>query len=352
MLKDLQKSMKKNRMKAVLLFNSSLHKMDPNIAYFSGVWMEFGFVVVPVTGKPVLVVPLFEYVRAKKESKIKTIAMQKGKLDVQLKKLLSGRKVGVHMNHLAVNELKWLKKLVKKKYVDVSKDLIVARSIKSPEEIKIVKKSCGICEGILKKCFSTFKKFKTELDVAEFLESETVKAGCELAFPPIVASGSNAGMAHHSPAKVKLKKGFCVIDFGVKYRGYCSDITRTVYIGKPTAQEIAVYDEVLDVQETCVRMSVKGQKCSVVYDYAWDQLGKKFTHGLGHGIGVEIHEWPNLKPKGKEVFENGMIFTVEPGIYDGKMGIRIEDDVLIENGKPKVLTPSSKLLRIFNLNQK
>ncbi len=347
MLKDFQKAMRKKKVKSVLLLNSSLHKMDPNFAYFSGMWMEFGFVVVPVEGKPVLIVPLFEYERAKKESLIRTVALEKGKLDLLLGRLLRGRNVGVNMSHISINEIKWLRKLVTgKQYIDVSKELIVARSVKSSKEIAIVKKSCGICQRILVKCFKQFRRFKTELDVAKFLENETFAAGCELAFPPIVASGSNAGMAHHMPQNVQLKKGFCVIDFGVKYQGYCSDITRTVFIGKPTEKEKGVYNDVLDVQKTCVKMCVGGQKCSVVYDYALEMLGEWFTHGLGHGIGVEIHEWPNLKPKGKEKFEDGMIFTVEPGVYTKKYGIRIEDDVLIENGKPKVLTPISKAFRI------
>jgi Xaa-Pro aminopeptidase len=191
-----------------------------------------------------------------------------------------------------------------------------------------------------------FKKFKSELEVAEFLEAETRKNGCSLAFPPIVASGKHAGMPHYMPGKGKILKGFCVIDFGVKYRGYCSDITRTVYVGKPSQAEKEIYEEVLDVQKKSVKMCMGGGSISGVFDYALNVLGKRFPHGLGHGIGVEIHEWPNLKPGGKEKFLDGMVFTVEPGVYTKKYGIRIEDDVLIEKGKSVILTKLSKELII------
>ena len=113
---------------------------------------------------------------------------------------------------------------------------------KSEKEIKIIKKSCTIASGILKKCINNFSKFSTEKDVETFLHTETIKNGCELAFPTIVASGKGGSMPHYEPKNVKLRKGFCVIDFGVKYEGYCSDITRTIYLGKPSVQEKKIYD--------------------------------------------------------------------------------------------------------------
>ena len=142
----------------------------------------------------------------------------------------------------------------------------------------------------------------------------------------------------------KISKGFVVLDFGVIYKCYCSDITRTVYVGKPNVKEVYTYDKVLRVQEECINMLKPGGKCSDVFDYSNKQLGKKFTHGLGHDIGLEIHELPNLKPKTNEVLKPGMVVTVEPGLYLKEFGIRIEDDVLITKIGYKILTKTKKEL--------
>ena len=170
-----------------------------------------------------------------------------------------------------------------------------------------------------------------------------------ISFEPIVASGSNGAKPHHAPSDAKLKKGFCVIDFGVKHKGYCSDITRTIYLGRPTLSEIKEYHKVLGVQKEAIDLCAEGVSCSKVYDYAYDMLGEAFNHGLGHGIGVEIHEKPNIKGRSSDVFKKGMIFTIEPGVYyPSKYGIRIEDDIIIgNNGKTEVLTKISKNMRIL-----
>ena len=166
----------------------------------------------------------------------------------------------------------------------------------------------------------------------------------------IVASGSNASSPHHKPSNAKIKKGFCVIDFGVKYRGYCSDITRTVYAGRPSLKEKEIYNSLLKIQEEAINLAKNNKKCSELYDFVNESLGKYkkyFTHGLGHGVGVEIHEMPNLTLNSKDRIKDGMAFTIEPGIYiSGKFGIRIEDTILFKN-RPIALTKTSKDLLII-----
>ena len=173
--------------------------------------------------------------------------------------------------------------------------------------------------------------------------------GLELSFNPIVASGKNASMPHYAPAAKKIMKGFCVIDFGVKYKGYCSDITRTVYVGKPSKKEKEIFNMLLTIQKNAINKIKSSKKCSELYDFVNNSLGKyksNFTHGLGHGVGVEIHELPNLTLNSKDRIKNNMVFTIEPGIYFPKrFGIRIEDTVLFKN-KPIVLTKTSKDLLI------
>ena len=151
-------------------------------------------------------------------------------------------------------------------------------------EISKVAKSCKITDKILKKLIKELKqkKFETELDIANFLKQQTKANKCRLAFKPVVAIGKNAAEIHHRPSKTKLTKGFLVIDFGVKYQGYCSDCTRTIYLGKPTKQEIKLYNLVLQAQETALLYAKPGIYAAdidliaraVLQDYF-----KNFVHG-------------------------------------------------------------------------
>ncbi len=191
------------------------------------------------------------------------------------------------------------------------------------------------------------KKFKTELDIYNFLKQETKKANCKLAFKPVVAIGKNAAEIHHKANKSKLKKGFLVIDFGVKYKDYCSDCTRTFYLGKPTKKEIKLYNLVIEAQLTALNHAQPGVMAAdidliaraVLQDY-W----KHFIHGTGHGVGLRIHQAPNLKPSGRKTLKKGDVLTIEPGLYfKNKLGIRIEDLIIVKQN-PEILTKITKKL--------
>ncbi len=217
-------------------------------------------------------------------------------------------------------------------------------------EIKNITKSCLIASRILTKCIKNIKKFKNELEVAQFLKKEAKKNKCTLAFKPIVAIANNASIIHHKPTNRKLKKGFLILDFGVKYKGYCSDMTRTIYIGNPTKREKRLYNLVLKTQLLAIKKIKVGMKACEVYNIAVKRLGnykKYFKHRLGHGVGKRIHESPSLGPKNKRRIKDNIILTIEPGIYfKKKFGIRIEDTVLLKNNKVKILTKVPKKLII------
>jgi Xaa-Pro aminopeptidase len=199
-------------------------------------------------------------------------------------------------------------------------------------------------------CINNFQKFKTEKDVEKFLHMQTINRGCTLAFPPIVASGIAGAIPHYEPIEVNLRKGFCVIDFGVCYNGYNSDITRTIYLGNPTKKEIAFYNLLLKIQNALINSVRLNEKCESLHEQALRLLevyAKNFNHGLGHGLGLQIHELPDLKPLSKDTFKNSMVFTIEPGIYfENKFGIRIEDDIHINKGRTEILTHVPKKLII------
>jgi len=219
-------------------------------------------------------------------------------------------------------------------------------------KIKSITKACSINDEIFSLIVRNLrdKTLKTESDIDKFIRKEARKRKLKISFPPVVAIGRNAAEIHHKPKKTKLKKGFLVMDFGVKVNGYCSDMTRTIYIGKPSKKEKEIYYRVLQAQKTGIKKLKKGAECFEI-DYAVRKklkgLREKFIHSLGHGVGNKIHELPNLSPKTDCLLKKGDIITIEPGVYiKGKLGIRIEDSVLIDK-KIKILTKSTKRLIII-----
>ena len=182
------------------------------------------------------------------------------------------------------------------------------------------------------------------------MEYEVKNKGCGLAFPTIVASGKNSSKAHHQTENTKLKKGFCVIDFGIRYKNYCTDTTRTIYLGKPSKKEIKLYNLLLNIQKNIIKKIKLNEKCSELFKEANKNLGKYakyFTHGLGHGFGIKIHELPNLTEKSMDRIKENSVFTIEPGIYSKNSGIRIEDDILVTKDNVEILTKIDKKLLIF-----
>ena len=214
---------------------------------------------------------------------------------------------------------------------------------------KYIKRACNLSLEIILECINNIKKFKTEKEVYLFLIRQARKRKLKLAFKPIIAN--NNWEIHAKSRNIRLKKGFLIIDFGVKYKGYCSDITRTIYLGKPSEKEIKLYNLVLKVQKKSINKIKPGVKCFDVDLYSRKLFGeykKYFLHSLGHGINKKVHSNLKISSKSKSVFEKGMIFTIEPGLYiKNKFGIRIEDTIILKN-KPIILSNklTKKLIRI------
>lgn len=338
---------RKKKIHCILLPNIRMEP-EPNFYHLTG-FDGYGCLLL-LKDKEILFVPRMEFLRAKRTVKGVSIKKFGKSLGESIKKYTKGGAIGLDYNSVTLHFMKTLRKELKgRRFVDVSSVLESVRMVKTPEEIRILKKACMISDMILKKCLSKMKSFRTELDVRNFLKEETIKYGCDLSFSPVVASGIAAAEPHHRPQNKRLGKGFCIIDFGVKYMGYCSDTTRTVYIGKPGKKEVEIYNVVVKVQRELVNELKAGQRCSEIYGNSTKKLGpyaEYFNHGLGHGVGMEIHELPSLRPKSKDRIQQNMVFTVEPGIYiSGRMGIRIEDTVFMGK-KPVLLTKIPKDLLI------
>ncbi|HLC62492.1 MAG TPA: Xaa-Pro peptidase family protein [Candidatus Nanoarchaeia archaeon] len=347
--------LEKKNLDAAVLYNSEFPRINPNMVYFSG-YTGLGMLVIPKNKQPFLMAPEMEFQKAKKSMVKKVYSMQKKRFfesvsDIIRKNGIKAKNIAIDRNNFTLNSFKYFKKSFRKsKFRDVSLDCTKLREIKTNKEIEYLKTSCNCADKIIQKTIKNFRDFRTESEAAAFLEYETKKFGLELSFNPIVASGSNGSMPHHEPKNEKIKSGLCVIDFGVKYNGYCSDITRTICVGKPKKEEISMYNLLLKIQNGTINQIKENKKCSELYDFVNKNLGKYkkyFTHGLGHGVGIEIHEMPNLTLNSKDKIQNNMVFTIEPGVYfPKKYGIRIEDTVLFKN-KPIVLTKTSKDLLII-----
>ena len=324
---------------------------NPNMQYFTG-YTGIGVLAVPKNSKPFIIAPDMELEKAK-QSGFKAYSMNKKRFFESvheiIKKHSKCKNIAIDYSNFNLNSYRELKKQFKCKTKDILLECMKLRDTKTEKEMEYLRKSCGYADKILQKTIKNFKDFKTESDVSAFLSYETQKSGLELSFPSIVASGKNGSMPHYQPKNTKLNKGLCVIDFGVKYRGYCSDMTRTVSIGKPSKNEKEMYNLLLKIQNGCINLVKDGIKCHELYDYTVKELGKYakyFTHGLGHGVGIEIHEIPNLKLNSQDKITDNKVFTIEPGVYfPGKFGIRIEDTLLFKK-KTQVLTKTTKELLI------
>ena len=333
-----------------LFCNLDSEKYNPNMMYFSG-YNGLGSLIIPKNRKPFLMAPKMELERAKRSVIKKVYAIDKKRffesINILIKKNgLKVKNMAIDYNNFDLSLFMALKKQFKKaKTKDISLDLLRLRQTKTYDEIKILKKSCRYASSILRKTLDNFKDFKTESEVSAFLEYETKKLGLDTAFPPIVASGSNGSMPHYTPKNIRLKKGFCVIDFGVKYKGYCSDITRTIHIGRINNKEKGIYNFLLNIQNKTIAEIKINDNCGKIYEKCVKGLGKYskyFIHGLGHGVGCQIHELPNLTLNSKDKISNNMVFTVEPGIYiKNRFGIRIEDTRLFKK-HPIALTKVAK----------
>lgn len=211
------------------------------------------------------------------------------------------------------------------------------------------KRACKISVEILKDCIRNFKSFKTEKDVERFLRRKTKEKKCKLAFSPLVVSGNNFLEIHHKPDETKLK-GFVILDFGVKYKGYCSDITRTIYIGKPNKKDLELYELVLNLYRTAlkeIKVNNYVRELDLMIRDGFGKYKKHFKHKLGHGVGKRVHADPSIGPGSNRKFERGQIIAIEPGLYFKNKGVRIEDTVYIGN-KIEVLSKLNKELVILD----
>ncbi len=236
-----------------------------------------------------------------------------------------------------------------------SKDLIASlRMVKSADEVASIEKACRLADATFEHMRRLIQPGISEYDLNLDLEFFIRRNGSPLAFDPIVVSGPNSARPHGKAGERKLQKGdFVTMDFGAKVDGYCSDLTRTVVVGEASERHREIYNLVLRAEVECIAMMKPGVAAKDVDALARQIFAEKgldgyFGHGLGHGLGRDVHDTGRMNASSTDVLEVGQVWTVEPGIYIPDFGgVRIEDDVVIEADGARVLTHAPKELLVL-----
>ena len=329
----------------------------PNMAYFTGVnslLLERPFMLlVPAEGEPHLVTPTFEsgpYAVGPVKMKIHSWTDSEGSAGAMAKAAkgagLKG-KWGVE-GRVPFLYLDVLTKRASPKFRNAEPILQGMRELKDETEVKLLKRSSAILSRAFEEFPAILKEGLTELEVAKAATDAIYAKGATHVDDMLVQSGPRAADPHGLPSDKKIQRGeSIIIDVGATYEGYYSDITRAFCLGA-NAEVERVYGQVLEANVAGIAKAGEGTRVGDVDGAARGTLkraglSKYFTHRTGHGLGLEIHEAPYIVEGGRERLESGMCFTVEPGAYiGGKLGVRIEDDVLIEGKKGAAITDTPK----------
>jgi len=258
-------------------------------------------------------------------------------------------------DYLTVKQFEGLRKAVGEAvaYEPVERAPEYLRQFKTEAEIACIRKACEITSKAFEMVLPRIREGMTEKELQIELDFTMLRLGADgNAFSTIIASGENGSLPHAIPGPRVLRAGDMItMDFGAKVDGYCSDMTRTVALGKPSDEMKRVYDTVFRAQAMCVEALAAGKNCYEIDRLARDYIDAqgyagRFGHGLGHAVGIDIHEEPRLSPKCREDLRAGVVMTVEPGVYlPGVGGVRIEDTCLVlENGSESLTTADRQLI--------
>jgi Xaa-Pro aminopeptidase len=346
-LKKISGLAKKNNLNVLIITEIN------HVRYLSGYTGSNGIVVI-APPKAFFLTDFRYTVQAQKEVKDCKVIIVSRQLITELPKLPvfnKSTKVGFEADFVSVNFLAKLKELLPDVDLKPTSGLVESLSItKDNEEIRRVKKAVRIADKAFSEIIGMLKPGVIEKDIALEIEYKMRKLGAEKeSFETIIASGQRSAMPHGRASDKKLRKGdFVTLDFGCLFHGYASDITRTVVLGKATEKQKKIYNIVLSAQKTACKAVKPGMPCNRVDGIARDIImkagyGDYFGHGLGHGVGMLVHDRPVLSPQSNDILEPGMIVTIEPGIYISNWGgVRIEDDVLVTSNGGQILSKSPK----------
>ena len=351
-LQRLQEELSKHKLDAILVGHL------PNVRYLCGFSGSAGLLV--VTDREVEFFTDGRYtVQAREEVTGARIRIQKGRsafaaaLD-RIKGRNRVKRLGIEAAYMTVADREVLSKGIARgsRIVNAPPLIERMRMIKSKDEISKIAAACELGNGLLRPLTDALRPAHTEAQVAGWLELAARQAGADqMAFTTIIAGGKRSALPHGRASAASLpSRGFVVCDFGVILSGYCSDMTRTLHVGRPSTDARRIYEAVREAQQAALDVVKPGTSVGEVDDSARKTLKKLglhnyFTHSTGHGLGLEIHEAPRVAAGVSELLRPGMVITVEPGVYvPGKFGVRIEDTVVVTETGCKILTKCPKEL--------
>ena len=343
---------------------TSLYLTNPmSIAYLTGVFANpherlMALVVRPSDAR--LIVPALESENASRHgSGVTVVAWRDGEDPYALVQdaLGSATEIGVEKQHISLYAAEVItSRTGATQLVDVGAEVRRKRLRKRHDEVEKLQHAAAITDAAGQEAFHHMRAGQSEAEIATLLSRVIGERGGVLAFPSLVQSGPNSAMPHALPSNRKLAPGdFVLLDFGAAFDGYNADITRMAVIGEPSTMHREIHDAVLRGHDAAIEAVKPGVTTGDVDAAARGVIeaagyGDRFNHRVGHGLGLEVHEDPSLDPGSPTVLEPGMVFTIEPGIYlPGFGGVRIEDDVVVEEAGCRVLTRADRGLRIIKV---
>jgi Xaa-Pro aminopeptidase len=330
----------------------------PNIHYLCGFTGSAGFLVVAESGSVFFTDVRYDTQAHEEVKGAKVVIARKSVLEAlaawfgSRQKRVKRLTIGIEADHLTVSERKKLLDLLPSGVRLKNAPALVerARMVKDEDELQLIRAAVKLGAGLFDRALGVLRPGVKESEVAAEMEYAARHAGAtEMSFPTIIASGARSALPHGRASELEIAPGgFVVCDFGVILAGYCSDQTRTVWVGEASREARSAYEAVKEAQLAAIAAVHPGATVGEVDAAARKVLRKEglaryFTHSTGHGVGLEIHEAPRVAAGQKEVLQPGMVITIEPGVYfPGKWGIRIEDMVAVREGGCEVLTPTGK----------
>ena len=332
---------------------------DVNRRYFTNMKSSAGTVLV-FPNSAYLIID-FRYIEKARRKVTTCEVIEQRRLFHQINSLLKkhgAKNIAIESDYLTVSELIDFKANLKGKIKadkELSRLITSLRTVKSDDEIIKIEKAQRIAESAFDDILKFIEVGRTEREIALRLDSLMLEHGAEtMSFETIVLSGKNTSMPHGVPSDKRVDSGdFVLMDFGAVYDGYHSDMTRTVCVGEPTDKQRKIYDIVLTAQKESIKCAKAGISGSQLDSVARDIItnggyGDCFGHSLGHGVGLEIHEYPNASPNSDCGLLENSVVTIEPGIYiAGEFGVRIEDFVVLKEDGCINLTKAPKELIIL-----
>jgi len=289
---------------------------------------------------------------AARQRKDYTVHVERGSGPSERRRMVSSilkgsKRVGVNFQGVSHKDYQALETMLgSKKLIDVSDALSRSRMVKDPDELGLISKAAQIISGVVEGVPGLVKEGMTERALKAQIDYRTVESGADSpSFESIVAFGESSALPHYSAGERRLRRGDNVlVDVGARYRLYCSDITRTFFFGRAVPSQREAYSKVLEAQTKAIEAIKEGAAGRAVHQIAARVIDEsefkgKFTHGLGHSLGLEVHDGPGLSLRNSAKLKRDMVVTVEPGIYlPGEGGVRIEDDVVVTKDSCELLT--------------